>query len=77
MGLPDLFIDVTTLPDNAYGVFQLFSLGGVYGSILFYASNMISDGSELLLLVPSVAGIVGMLPETTSCASFVLLYNLR
>jgi len=31
----------------------------VYGFILFKASNLISDGSELLLLIPSVAGIVG------------------
>ena len=30
-----------------------------YGYILFMASNMLSDGSELLLLVPSLAGIVG------------------
>jgi hypothetical protein len=27
--------------------------------VLFVASNMISDGSELLLLLPSIAGIVG------------------
>ena len=27
--------------------------------ILYYASNMISDGSELLLLIPSLAGVVG------------------
>lgn len=31
----------------------------VYGYILFYASNLISDGSELLLLVPALAGVVG------------------
>jgi len=30
-----------------------------YGYILYIASGLISDGSELLLLVPSVAGIVG------------------
>jgi len=29
------------------------------GYVLFVASNMISDGSELLLLVPSIAGLVG------------------
>ena len=77
MGLPDFFIDVTTLPDNFYGVFQLFSLGGIYGYILFYASNMISDGSELLLLVPSVAGIVGTSVATSSHANFAHLQNLR
>jgi hypothetical protein len=60
MGLSDFFIEVSTLPNNFYGFFQLLSLGGVYGYILFYASNLISDGSELLLLVPSLAGLVGM-----------------
>ena len=41
------------------GFFQLLFLGGAYAYILCYASNMISDGSELLLLIPSVAGLVG------------------
>merc|ERR1719159_2135067 len=31
----------------------------IYAYVLFQSSNLISDGSELLLLVPSVAGIVG------------------
>ena len=30
-----------------------------YGYMLWYASNLISEGSELLLLVPSLAGLVG------------------
>lgn len=30
-----------------------------YGYVLYYASNLISEGSELLLLVPSLAGLVG------------------
>lgn len=30
-----------------------------YGYVLFTSSNMISDGSELLLLIPSMAGLVG------------------
>jgi hypothetical protein len=38
---------------------QLLFLGGCYGFVLFQASNLISDGSELLLLVPSLAGLVG------------------
>ena len=59
MGLEDLFIDVTSLPQNGYGFFQLLTLGGFYGYGLCIASNMISDGSELLLLVPSLAGLVG------------------
>lgn len=61
MGLSELFIDVSTLPTDSYGLFQLLSLGLVYGYILFNASNLISDGSELLLLVPSLAGLVGSL----------------
>merc|ERR1719281_143899 len=31
----------------------------MYSLALFEASNLISDGSELLLLVPAVAGVVG------------------
>lgn len=30
-----------------------------YGYMLFWASNLISDGSELLLLIPAYAGLVG------------------
>jgi len=30
-----------------------------YGYVLYYASNLISQGSDLLLLVPSMAGLVG------------------
>jgi hypothetical protein len=54
-----LFIDVTQLPQTGYGLFQILTIAAVYGYILCYASNMISDGSELLLLVPAYAGIVG------------------
>jgi hypothetical protein len=59
MGFSDIFIDVTSLPSDGYGFFQLLCIGAVYGYILMFSSNMISDGSELLLLVPSLAGIVG------------------
>lgn len=59
MGLEDLFINPETLPQDGYGGFQLFFLLVVYGYILMTASNLISDGSELLLLVPSLAGLVG------------------
>jgi len=52
MGFPD--IEATEV-GNA-GLLWLFLS---YGGVLFYASNMISDGSELLLLVPSLAGLVG------------------
>lgn len=30
-----------------------------YGYVLYFSSNLISEGSELLLLVPSMAGLVG------------------
>ena len=45
--------------DWAWGLVQVLSLMTVYAYILFTAANMLSDGSELLLLVPSIAGIVG------------------
>ena len=57
--MSNLFVSLDTLPDNGYGTIQLLFLMGVYGAVLFSASNMISDGSELLLLIPSVAGLVG------------------
>lgn len=38
---------------------QLAFITLVYAIILYQSSNLISDGSELLLLVPSVAGLVG------------------
>lgn len=41
------------------GIVQLLFLGLVYGFVLYQASNMIADGSELLLLLPQVAPIVG------------------
>ncbi|CAM9236042.1 unnamed protein product [Heterosigma akashiwo] len=59
MGLSDLFIDPDTLPEGTYGFIQLMFLLVVYAYILCTGSNYISDGSELLLLIPSVAGIVG------------------
>ena len=43
----------------AWGLIQVLSLMSIYGYVLFYASNMLSEGSELLLLVPSLAGLVG------------------
>ena len=45
--------------DWAWGLVQVLSLMMCYAYILFTASSMLSDGSELLLLVPSIAGIVG------------------
>ena len=45
--------------DWFWGFLQVMTLMAIYGYILFYASNMLSAGSELLLLVPSLAGLVG------------------
>eukprot|EP01111_Echinosteliopsis_oligospora_P001100 TRINITY_DN1146_c0_g1_i1.p1 TRINITY_DN1146_c0_g1~~TRINITY_DN1146_c0_g1_i1.p1 ORF type:complete len:544 (-),score=160.34 TRINITY_DN1146_c0_g1_i1:89-1720(-) len=57
MGLNEiLFIDVSN-PD--IGIVQVLFLMFVYGYILSQSSALISDGSELLLLIPSLAGIVG------------------
>mmetsp|Transcript_9107 Transcript_9107/g.21813 ORF Transcript_9107/g.21813 Transcript_9107/m.21813 type:complete len:563 (+) Transcript_9107:75-1763(+) len=38
---------------------QLLFFTAVYGYVLFSAAGMLSDGSELLLLVPSLAGLIG------------------
>jgi Ca2+/Na+ antiporter len=57
--MSSVFISPDSLPQDNYGLGQVIFLGAVYGFILFNASNMISDGSELLLLIPSLAGIVG------------------
>ena len=40
---------------------QLLFLMAAYGYILFTGANLIGDGAELLLLVPSMAGVVGTL----------------
>ena len=59
MDVGKYFIEVKELPQTTEGLVQLLFLGGTYGYILCYASNLISDGSELLLLIPSMAGIIG------------------
>lgn len=41
------------------GITGLLWLFLSYGYALFYAANLIGEGSELLLLVPSMAGLVG------------------
>ena len=57
--LDKIFIDPSTLEHQPGGVVKILFLMVVYAFVLFKASNLISDGSELLLLIPSVAGIVG------------------
>lgn len=56
--LSELFADPTTLHGGA-GMLQIIILLCAYGYVLMQASHMVSDGSELLLLVPAYSGIVG------------------
>uniref|UniRef100_A0A7S0AGX5 EF-hand domain-containing protein n=1 Tax=Minutocellus polymorphus TaxID=265543 RepID=A0A7S0AGX5_9STRA len=41
------------------GLTGLLWLFLTYGYVLFYSSNLIAEGSDLLLLIPSMAGLVG------------------
>lgn len=45
-----------------------------YGYVLFKASELISEGSDLLLLVPSLAGL-GMLLFLIHCYDVVLMIH--
>lgn len=49
-----VFISAEAMNDK-----QLLFVTAVYGYVLYQASNLIAEGSELLLFVPSVAGLVG------------------
>lgn len=57
--LKSLFVDPEQLPEGFGGMVQILFLSLVYGYLLFMGANLISDGSELLLLIPSLSGIVG------------------
>jgi len=48
-----------TIDPADVGITGLLWLFLSYGYALFYAANLIGEGSELLLLVPSMAGLVG------------------
>jgi len=48
-----------SIDPSGVGATGLLWLFFSYGYALFYAANMIGEGSELLLLVPSMAGLVG------------------
>eukprot|EP00747_Dinoflagellata_sp_TGD_P100651 gnl/TRDRNA2_/TRDRNA2_168096_c0_seq7.p1 gnl/TRDRNA2_/TRDRNA2_168096_c0~~gnl/TRDRNA2_/TRDRNA2_168096_c0_seq7.p1 ORF type:complete len:535 (-),score=132.02 gnl/TRDRNA2_/TRDRNA2_168096_c0_seq7:52-1656(-) len=54
VSFPNFFCDVDTMSGA-----QLSWAFVSYGYVLFTSSGMISDGSELLLLIPSLAGLVG------------------
>lgn len=58
MALSDFFVDPATLPPSPAGFVQLLFLLAVYALVLFKASKLIADGSELLTLVLP-AGLVG------------------
>uniref|UniRef100_A0A7S1L8V1 EF-hand domain-containing protein n=1 Tax=Neobodo designis TaxID=312471 RepID=A0A7S1L8V1_NEODS len=57
--LEKIFIDVAALPNDGYGFCQLAFLGVAYAYVLMQGANLIKDGSEMLLLIPSWSGIVG------------------
>eukprot|EP00929_Paragymnodinium_shiwhaense_P085292 TRINITY_DN45708_c0_g2_i1.p1 TRINITY_DN45708_c0_g2~~TRINITY_DN45708_c0_g2_i1.p1 ORF type:complete len:583 (-),score=162.57 TRINITY_DN45708_c0_g2_i1:110-1858(-) len=57
--LAKLFVNLENVPEDGYGFIQVLFLGGCYLYILLIGANMIGDGSELLMLVPSIAGVVG------------------
>jgi len=50
---------IPSIEPSEVGTTGLIWLLASYGYVLFQASNLISEGSELLLLVPSLAGLVG------------------
>jgi len=50
---------IPAIDPSEVGVSGLAWLLISYGYLLYYASNLISEGSDLLLLVPSLAGLVG------------------
>ncbi len=62
MGFEDALNGVFADPANMTGVtggVQMFILLLAYGYVLAVAASLISEGSELLLLVPSLTGTVG------------------
>ena len=48
-----------TIDPEDVGITGLAWLFLSYGYALYFAANLIGEGSELLLLVPSMAGLVG------------------
>eukprot|EP00301_Raphidiophrys_heterophryoidea_P020734 c5351_g1_i1.p1 GENE.c5351_g1_i1~~c5351_g1_i1.p1 ORF type:complete len:592 (+),score=195.62 c5351_g1_i1:44-1777(+) len=56
-----IFIDATTLEGGVEGFCQMLFLLVAYGYLLYIGCKLVSEGAELLLLVPAYAGIVGSL----------------
>jgi len=48
-----------SIEPSEVGATGLLWLGLTYGYLLSIAANFIGEGSELLLLIPSLAGLVG------------------
>ncbi|KAK8824276.1 hypothetical protein WA556_003599 [Blastocystis sp. ATCC 50177/Nand II] len=57
--LSKLFVDVESILQTGFGMVQLLFLFCVYSYILFKGASLISDGSELLLLIPRWSGLIG------------------
>ena len=67
-----------SIEPNEVGNTGLIWLFLSYGYVLFRASNLISEGSELLLLVPSLAGLVGgvVLPLLGAVPDGAIMVNI-
>lgn len=55
----DIFNESIWIDPDACNHAQLLLVTIIYGVVLYQSSNLIANGSEFLLLVPSLAGIVG------------------
>lgn len=55
----DIFNEAVWIDPDSCNHAQLLVVTIVYGVVLYQSSNLIANGSEFLLLVPSLAGIVG------------------
>jgi Ca2+/Na+ antiporter len=58
-GVDQIFNQTPWIDANACNHAQLLIVTIVYGVVLYQSSNLIANGSEFLLLVPSLAGMVG------------------
>jgi len=55
----DIFNESVWIDPDSCNHAQLLLVTMIYGVVLYQSSNLIANGSEFLLLVPSLAGIVG------------------
>lgn len=59
LSVSDIFNESPWIDPDSCNHAQLLVVTIVYGVVLYQSSNLIANGSEFLLLVPSLAGIVG------------------